>query len=86
MNIKLASLFGKVFVSFLMLQIGLQPYANGQTNASGSLVNLGPQVVERSINGSTFIKDSNGDQWVYTVERLASQVVGVPFKCNNTGG
>ncbi|MFD1628312.1 hypothetical protein [Pseudopedobacter beijingensis] len=37
--------------------------------SSGSLNNLGPQVVERSINGSAFVKEQNGNQWLYTVER-----------------
>jgi streptogramin lyase len=69
MNIKLAGYVGKAFITFLILQCGLILHTNGQANTPGSLMNLGSQVVEKSINGSTFIKDANGDLWVYTVER-----------------
>ncbi len=39
----------------------------GNLTSSGDLVNLGPQVFERSISGSQFIKDGNNDLWIYTV-------------------
>lgn len=40
-----------------------------QVTTAGDLINLGPQVFERSINGGTFVVDQNGDPWVYMVLR-----------------
>ncbi|MDI9604425.1 MAG: hypothetical protein QM305_03720 [Bacteroidota bacterium] len=40
---------------------------NGPPRISGQLTNLGPQVYKQTINGSTFAKDKNGNDWLYTV-------------------
>ncbi len=34
----------------------------------GTLTNLGPQIAEMSVNGSTFLTQSSGKKWLYTIE------------------
>ncbi len=56
---------------------------NNDTNEppriSGQLTNLGPMVYKQTINGSTFAKDQNGNDWLFTVTSgTPARLIGFP--------
>jgi hypothetical protein len=80
MNTKIST---KLFSMMLMLSsMSIQAFSSGCTKAEtevkkdtdsipatkGTLTNLGPQIAEKSVNGSTFLTQSSGKKWLYSIE------------------
>lgn len=55
--------------SRVILLLLIMPFLAVSQNLPGKLVNLGPQVKEKHLEGSLFLKDEKGKDWLYTVVR-----------------
>ncbi len=56
-------------IYYFFLTLLLFPLVGAAQNESGKLINLGTQVSETWLEGSTFADDDAGNKWIYTVLR-----------------